>query len=636
MRKIFVLVFGLLIFIIAVFFAVSAFAQTEEQTNAQVDKFTTCLKNRVDPVTGKTIPDSFALTWHDPPSPQSLTKYLTGNFTPNSTVYAIACRGSGTGRICSTGNKANDDYLFFSDLQIQNSTGQTIIINEAAPANTDLTKQIHVRFYNMGTNIEGSKQQADEKGVVNYDTIVSGTTADSGAYSFYGIQIVIRNDIAYGYFEEAGQKQGTFGFDPPETAESDCAKISWTHYDPYGIVFDAKSLEPIPGVKVTILDKNGKKVEFPGFVNDIPTKEDGLFNYSVQPGEYILVISPPPNYKFEQNPPIHPNANSLYIFTDTNGSRCTIYKPDEIIKEIIDTPEEQFKKAPQPECRNIPLTPLSTPYVAKEVVSMFYEFTKNSTDYIFNGKVSHPLTYVGIFQNKQELGGQKTNNSGFYNIKIPITTIAQDSPIEITFTKTNLTATIINLFPFLKPVLGATVPNKIIVDPILSYLEGYAYDSNEDIIPNAIVKLRLKETSGTYFQTEADKNGYFSVAPRNIPPMEYYLEFVSPLTNKAFTYKTYEFAKANREYLETNSINLVAATKNGIEIFPSGSKLSEKNSGTDSVGNDVSGNNNQNAKKTSSNLPVIFGLIITLFILFALTLFVLIKRKNNQSHLPFP
>ena len=211
----------------------SFIVKAQEQSNAQVDKFTSCLENRKDEKTGRSIPDSFNLTWHDPPSPSSLTKYLTGNFHPNSVVYAIACRGGDNGRVCSTGNKAHDDYLFFSDLQTQNTTGQTIVINENVTENTDLTKQILVKFYEMGTSTEGSKQVSDDRGFVNYDAIVSGTTATTGAYRFYGIEIMKTKEKDIAVFEEAGQHLDTFDFQLPEVSESDCAKISWTHHDPY-------------------------------------------------------------------------------------------------------------------------------------------------------------------------------------------------------------------------------------------------------------------------------------------------------------------------------------------------------------------------------------------------------------------
>lgn len=625
-------------------FVPASLAQTD-QTNAQSDKFTTCLKNRVDPATGKPIPDAFSLTWHDPPSPSSLKKYLTGTFHPNSPVYAIACIGTGDGRTCSTGNKANDDYLFFSDLGIENSTGQQVKINQNVNQNTDLTQIIPVRFYLPGTTTEGSKQLANGQGVVNYDTIVYGTQASTGAYSFYGVEIRQRNNVNYGVFEEAGQKQGTFEFDFPDTSGSDCAKISWTHHDPYGVVFDAKSLEPLSGVTITILDKDGKKVQFPGFVNDIKTGIDGTFNYSVQEGVYSLMITPPSNYKFESDPPLNPNAERIYVYKDTNGSFCSLYKPGDQIAELIDTAEEQIKKAPNPECRNIALTPLGQPYVADKVVSMFYDLNKNDLVYTFDGKVSHPLTLVSVEQDGNQLGSQRANNSGYYTVSVPVSAVSPTSPLEVVFTKADLTGSLVQLLKrFLHIEVNAATTSKIVVNPIFSYVEGYAYDSQNHIIPNADVKLRLKRTDGVYFETQADQKGYFLIPPSNIPAMEYEIEFVSPLTGKSYLYQTYQFAKLNETYLKTNQINLITATKAGQKITPeqktegtasnSASPVFQQNEKLNNNNNNT--NNNPAVAKTAQKTPFNFSIVITIFILVVLILaavglVIFLKARNRQT-----
>lgn len=612
------------------FITVPVAVAQETQSNAQVDKFTTCLKNRIDPKTGKPYPDTFSLTWHDPPSAQSLKTYLTGNFHPNSTVYAIACKGSDAGKTCSTGNRANDNYLFFSDLEIQNSTGQKIIINEQASQNTDLTKSVPVKFYTQGTATEGSKQTTDTQGVVNYDAVTYGTTVASGAYNFYGIEIRRSENIDYGVFEEGGQQQGTFEFAIPEADANDCARISWTHHDPYGIVFDAKSLEPLSGVTVTILDKNGKKVQYPGFVNDIKTGVDGVFNYSVQAGVYTLVITPPATYRFETDPVLHPNTENVYVFQDTNGSRCSLYRPGTPIKEIIDTSEEEMKKAPDPECRNIALTPLGAPYVAPEVTSMFYDFSKNNLVYTFNGKVSHPLTLVSVEQDGQQLGSQKANNSGFYNISVPVSVISANLPIEIVFTKANLTATFANFLKRLfKIEVNAATSGKIVIDPVLSHIEGYAYDTNKQIIPNALVKLRIKKTGGVYFETKADEKGYFVIDSSNIPMMEYEIEFADPGTNIKLTYHTYEFAKSNSDYLKENKINLITATKDGQKIVPKG-EIEAKNAINPAAAN-KNNESSVNSPKMPINSLVITGLVLVLLVGAAATLLLFLRQRNRQQ-----
>lgn len=610
------------------------------QSNATEDKITTCLKNRVDPATGKAIPDTFSLTWHDPPSPESLKKYLTGSFHPNSTVYAIACKGTDQGKTCSSGNKANDDYLFFSDLEIQNSTGQTVNINQGVAANTDLTKLIPVKFYTPGTTTEGSKQTADGSGIVNYDSVTYGTNlraASSGSYNFYGIEIYKKNNIEYGMFEEGGQQQGTFEFAFPETSGSDCARISWTHHDPYGIVFDAKSLEPLSGVTVTILDKDGKKVSYPGFVNDQKTGPDGVFNYSVQAGTYSLVVTPPTGYKFEDNPPLHANAERVYVFEDTNGSFCSIYKPGEAINEVIDTPMEVVKKAPDPECRNIALTPLGAPYIASDVVSIYYDLNKDNLVYSFVGKVSHPLTLVSVEQDGAQLGSQKANNSGYYSVSVPVSSVSQTSPLEVIFTKANLTGDFAwllkRLFGF--EVQAATL-SKITVDPILSYIEGYAYDAQKQIIPNAIVKLRLKKTGGVYYQTNANSEGYFVISPSNIPTMEYEIELTDPKTTKQITLKTYQFAKDNSQYLKTNKINLINATKDGKKLIAEEKKDAEaaKSALQEAAANSQNSGSQTNTGKTAINTTLLLtGLILFVLIASAIGVFMFLRQRNNSQQL---
>lgn len=617
------------------------------QSNATEDRITSCLKNRVDPATGQKIPDSFNLTWHDPPSPQSLKKYLTGTFHPVTDVYAIACKGTDAGRTCSTGNKTNDDYLFFSDLEIQNSTGQTVVINQGTAANTDLTQLINVKFYVPGTSTEGSKATSDSIGTVNYDAVIYGTTADSGGYSFYGIQIVKKNNVDVGVFDEGGQQQGTFEFEFPDTSGTDCASISWTHHDPYGIVFDAKSLEPLSGVTVTILDKDGKKVSYDGFVNDQKTGPDGVFNYAVQAGTYTLVLTPPANYKFESSPPLNSNAERVYVFQDTNGSFCSLYKPGEAINEIIDTPMEVIKKSPDPECRNVPLTPLGAPYVADQVVSIFYDINKDNLVYTFKGKVSHPLTLVSVMQDGQQLGSQKANNSGHYTVSVPVSSISQTAPLEVVFTKANLTgdfAWLIKRF-FGFDVNAATILSKITVDPMPSYIEGYAYDTQKQVIPNAVVKLRLRKTGGVYYETKADEKGYFVVSPSNIPTMEYQLEFINPVTGKKSTQRTYQFAKNNSEYLKTNRINLITATKDGKSLIAEDNKkeaeaaiAAQKESAAQKLSNQNPIQNLKNnaaltaiAKKTGLDPLLLTAVVFVVLIAGAIGIFIFLRQKTSQQ-----
>jgi len=75
-------------------------------------------------------------------------------------------------------------------------------------------------------------------------------------------------------------------------------------------------------------------------------------------------------------------------------------------------------------------------------------------------------------------------------------------------------------------------------------------------------------SDGTYYQTSADEKGYFSIAPENLPIFTYYLEFLPPNSATVIKVNPTDFAQDNQDYLESNNINLMAATKNGESLIP--------------------------------------------------------------------
>lgn len=514
------------------------------ESNATADKNVKCLEKR-----DEDAGDNRSLTWHDPPSPKSLNKYLKGSFTPGATVYAVACIGSGVGRICSTGNNELNNELF-----------------NGGVGSIALGNGINVTFNNP-------KQEIDNTGEFKVDAVVGGTTQPSGEYFFYGVEVVqkVDNTVA----GAGALQQNTFNF--VDLEGKNCTKIAWTHHDPYGIVFDSVSLEPLGNVVVTINDDKGKPLEnSPVLFNNRPTAEDGVYNYLVPPGKYIMTVQVPSGYKFSATPKSNPNINTVYDFIDANDqkSHCTVYKPGEIIDE----------KADMPECRNIPLEPVTVQPMVKDPVSMLYSVDKKLDDnlYIIKGKVSHPLATVVAYQaisatQKVELARKESNNSGFYQLDIPLSSIAADAPLEIQFVKSSLMGTaqtrsffnsligFINRI-FVKNVSAQTPPSVLILDPLPTYLEGYAFDSAHQIIPNATVEVVLKERGSVYYQTSADENGYFYIAPKNLPSTQLGLEFTLRFVTKngeKVPYKLYEFSKANKYYFTKENINLLTGMKNG-------------------------------------------------------------------------
>jgi hypothetical protein len=70
-----------------------------------------------------------------------------------------------------------------------------------------------------------------------------------------------------------------------------------------------------------------------------------------------------------------------------------------------------------------------------------------------------------------------------------------------------------------------------------------------------------------YFQTKSDSTGLVIIKPKDLPIFEYYLEAEIPGTEQeVIAKKTDEFIMDNKSYLEKNNINLITATRNGINI----------------------------------------------------------------------
>jgi len=183
-------------------------------------------------------------------STPSITQPVQGEGFPNDKeVYLVACAPTVGGEVCTSGNKNIDLRLF----------------------NVDNT-YIPVTFK------EGASQ-VSSYGKVSATAIVSGTQTGSGRYDFYGIfedagKVIATDD------EKAQQQQTIIDF---EGSASSCVSIAWANVnppeerkktpdedgsedDPYGVVFDSQSLEPLKNVTVAIYDSN-KKTSCPAWTD---------------------------------------------------------------------------------------------------------------------------------------------------------------------------------------------------------------------------------------------------------------------------------------------------------------------------------------------------------------------------------
>jgi len=546
-----------------------------QTSNEHASRETICLKTR---------PASALDTWTD----TITTKNLFAEFASGSTVYVVACTGTGAGRLCSTGNVTMDTELYGK-----------------APSATQV---VNVLFYHAGNHavVNPKFVLRDGETRVNVDAQVGKTNNGSGQYSFFGIGVpppVPPTAAAIGGNETLQQS-----LVPLTTEEGQCASVtiappasnapimrkilSNNNKDPYGVVFDSKSLEPLSNVTVTIRNEAGVPLENNLLLkNNTVTTEDGVYYYLVTPGGYLLTFTVPTGYEFKAAPVSNPNMNQVYDFIDENETknRCSIYKPGEVINE----------KAAMPECRNIPLEPVSTSPTVKKPVSMFYSLDKNEGDevYILKGKVSHALSTVVAYQNvkgsggappqKLELGQIESNHSGFYTLEVPFSKVLPEYPIEVEFVKSSLFGSsvqsalpFININKVFSNIVNSLVKSvnaqtssktSLSLDPPPSYVEGYAYyEGQQQIIPNAQVEVRLKNGDGIFSKTTADKNGYFYIPSGDLPlilELEFYLNIAKPEGGN-IQYRIYQFTQANKYYFAQEKINLFTGKKNGQDATP--------------------------------------------------------------------
>lgn len=494
-----------------------------------------------------------------------VNRLLTGEFsTAAKAVYPVACEKSATGRKCTTGNNAMDiEALGGLDTKEDMSVGK-----------------IQVSFSDPGTRQPAIKRTVGEGGKIDVDAKLlemrNGEGVEpkqlvknpvGGSVEFFGVEILPHVDEITTTIDPGGLgalQQATFLFDDENITSSakGCAVISWVWYDPYGIAFDSISLEPISGVEVTIRDEAGVRIpDSPVMRNEGSTRYDGVYNYLVQPGKYLLTVSPPPGYQFSPNPKSSPHMLEVYDFIDENNakSHCSIYQPSEIIDE----------KAGYPECRNIPLEPVSVVPLSKEPIKIEYEYLPDSIKgvHVLKGKVSHPLTTVVAYQKissaqRVELASTESNHSGFFSLHIPIERILASVPLDIEFQKSTLMG--------IKTQGQETQKSTLQLDPLPTYVEGYAFDEQQRIIPNALVQVKLKNGNNNYYEMRTDENGYFFIPSKNLPTflnLEYYLTFTKQ-TGEKVPYKMHEFTKANHYYFTKEGINLLTGLKNGKPATP--------------------------------------------------------------------
>ena len=419
------------------------------------------------------------------------------------------------------------------------------------------------------------------------------------------------NTLQYGTFHSASTNTGD-----PQT----CISIRW---DPYGRLFDSVSLEPMgydrltkEGLKipVTLLDQDKKKPLIGGLINPQTPEWDGMFNFPVPPGTYYLTIEPPTTHQFIANPHLDPNYSKAY---------SRLYKPDKPIVE----------KAGQAKQKDIPLDPGSnTPYKSKIRFMSSPEVVNLGQDTKYEGYVSHPLSkvkFVGLTTGTV-YQTVTADEFGYFQLVIPNSNVPSEA-IKLVPKKVDITklASVPGFFPSLASLFQVYAQDTeegdgdaATIQPVLTFVEGYAYDNTNKVIPNAKVRVKVEWSGQTYYETQADQNGFFRIEPAYLPKFSYYLEFTSPISSVVTVMKTSDFVDKNSQYLSENKINLMAATKNGQSLLP-----------TTPVSPTAAAQPTPIVASSSANLALTFVILLILFGIVGAVL-VYIKKKGSMTNLP--
>lgn len=389
-----------------------------------------------------------------------------------------------------------------------------------------------------------------------------------------------------------GQQQAILTF--PTSTGGDAICGGFISYDPEGRVFDAITLDPIPNVNLTLLQSdtntingnyskeavNKYNTEYT-IVNPVLTKAKdfenivnapflvGSFNFFVVDGFYKLVA-----------------AHNDYEFLDASNFNKLPANANKIYSGIYFNDSPPIHQQGAIEHRDIPLFPKDG--VGKtypETFHLMYDtnelISATKTQYV--GQVSHPFAKatVAICRNVQgiETCGDLKNISttqgapdkeGKFSIELNQSTLESGQHYKVLFEPvilTNITIasrphiwdkiiSYLSAFSIATPVSAQTPSVSRTVEPIPTYLEGYAYDQQGNIIPNVLVAIYVPFASAPMIQTKADNNGHFRITSEYLPDTEYTLVYSkeSDSSEKA-TLTSSAFLAQNKEFMTVEDID---------------------------------------------------------------------------------
>jgi hypothetical protein len=386
--------------------------------------------------------------------------------------------------------------------------------------------------------------------------------------------------------------------------------------DPFGRVFN-DALKPVPGVVVNIYDFTSKKaISLPGVPNPITTKEDGMFNFNIEPGTSYLNT----NLVNMDITKVHPNATLAY---------SNLYTYGDAIVETLNKPEQ----------RDIPVQGGLQPILK----IMGFSHLQLGEQTRIEGRASWPLTQVNVMQGNVSVAQQNADKFGGFSFFINNTLIDPSQQLKLVLTEVDMREG--------TPVIP-TNPKTVerVFDPIARYLEGYAYDTSGRLMPLATVRIVLDNTDVVYYETKADDKAFYSISPKFLPILPYHIEYspanVVPAPANTIKVTLPDFVKKNKEYHDANLIKPMTGTKNGVQVDP-GAYVKNKNQAQNGSGNEGGQNGAEPgmynkgglkggsalenlARATGQSSSTLLIVLIILFIVVAATLVMYIRNQRSS------
>ena len=542
---------------------------------------------------------------------------LATNYAANQTIYIVECihnsgadiNGDGTAdKVCTTGNSTLDKTLFCAD---ENAT---------SPNCDRLTVLKNAMTYDLDRNLDsGGGYGVYHLEGTSYVRKSPPTTLSTGATGNPGVAKIEWQshtppsqtaERSYVIFESlpnvtpipsptgaiGGQQQGTVGFPPPGNINAANCKIE--AWDPYGMVFDTVSLEPITGAAITIEQKKpdgtfdanyalqmNRLLSSPPFITGV----GGRFSFFVVNGDYHMRLGTTGYTHATQADVSSFDTLTRQMYSDfyLSDSPAILERGTLVHVDIPLKPSDGVGKS-------YPLHIFSENFVPKDKGKLAY-----------SGEVSHPLSTLVIEICSDETGTKickphvtfdqaqgGPNRKGEFAVTLDQTVLNPGQYFERSFLPRSRQQAAQSK-SFIKQIIsmivgevhaqdaapGAAQPIAKI-QPLYTYLEGHAYDLEGNLLPNATIQLFISLFEVPIYTTQANDQGYFRITSDNIPKELYTIRYVTqegvevPVTTSQYALQNQEFVAAEEVNLYSTAIGKADPRNNITPAFQPQQKIS--------------------------------------------------------------